>query len=78
MARRLKQMVQVLHTALTSSTSPHTKMLHQEWLRLFGAIYGEPSKGKTDGTKALLRAYELDGTLKIPSWSARCSSTRRV
>ena len=38
-------------------------MLHAEWLRLFGAIYGEPSKGKTDGTKALLRAYQVDGTL---------------
>ena len=58
-----KTVVAALYHALLTSASAHTKMLHTEWLRLFGAIYGEPSKGKTAGTKALRRAYGLDGAL---------------
>lgn len=58
-----KHMVAVLHELLVGSASPHTKMLHDEWLRLFGAIYGEPSKGKTKGARVLASAYEVEGEL---------------
>lgn len=58
-----RQMVAVLHRLLTKSTSARTKMLHGEWLRLFGAVYGEPSKGKTKGGKALVSAYDVEGDL---------------
>jgi hypothetical protein len=58
-----KAMVAALHLALTQTPSAHTQMLHAEWLRLFGAIYGEPSKGKSAGAKALAKAYNLDSDL---------------
>jgi SAM-dependent methyltransferase len=56
------EVVNALYSALLKSESAHTAMLYGEWLRLFGAIYGEPSKGKTAGTKALAKAYGLSGS----------------
>lgn len=48
-----------LHEALVKSTSPRTETLYAEWLRLFGAIYGEPSKIKRKAVAELASDYDL-------------------
>jgi N-6 DNA Methylase len=50
--------VQALHDALGSPSS-RTRTLHAEWLRLFGAIYGDQSNVSRPAVRALAATYDL-------------------
>jgi hypothetical protein len=54
-----REVVNALNATLRDEVSPRTAMLYEEWLRLFGAIYGEPSKVKKRAISELAEAYDL-------------------
>jgi hypothetical protein len=54
-----RDLVGALYTALIESPTPRTEMLYREWLRVFGAVYGEPSAVKKNAVAALGEAYDI-------------------
>ena len=52
-----RTVVVALDRALYSPSSGRTSMLYAEWLRIFGAIYGDKSKVKRSAVKALADIY---------------------
>jgi SAM-dependent methyltransferase len=55
-----RAVVAALDAALQAPSSTRTTMLYTEWLRLFGAIYGDKSKVKPTNIKALASIYEVN------------------
>lgn len=55
-----RELVKALDAALRTPTSKRTTMLHTEWLRLFGAIYGDTSKVTKSAVKALATTYGVE------------------
>jgi SAM-dependent methyltransferase len=55
-----RAVVAALDAALQAPSSSRTTMLYTEWLRLFGAIYGDKSKVKRASIKALASVYDVD------------------
>jgi SAM-dependent methyltransferase len=56
-AETARAVVRALDAALKSPASPRTETLYTEWLRLFGAIYGQGSKVKQAAVRALASTY---------------------
>ena len=59
-AATAREAVGALAGALRGDTCARTRMLYEEWLRLFGAVYGEPSKVKKRAIAELATAYALE------------------
>lgn len=58
-AEMARDLVGALYAAVIGSPSPRTEMLYREWLRVFGAVYGEPSAVKKTAAAALGEAYDI-------------------
>jgi hypothetical protein len=58
-AEMARNLVGTLYAALIESPTPRTEMLYREWLRVFGAVYGEPSAVKKTAVAALGEAYDI-------------------
>lgn len=55
-----RTVVGALDQALQGTSSDRTTMLYAEWLRVFGAIYGDKSKVKRAAVKALADTYGVE------------------
>jgi hypothetical protein len=55
-----RTVVGALDRALRTPSSTRTSVLYTEWLRIFGAVYGEANKVKRAAVKALADTYDVD------------------
>lgn len=51
--------VQALYGALSDTTNPKAKMLHEEWLSLFGVVCGADNLKSTESLKPLVELYAV-------------------
>lgn len=58
-ANTARRVVQALNAAVKAPASPRTETLHREWLRHFGAVYGERGKVKRSAVTHLARIYDV-------------------
>jgi SAM-dependent methyltransferase len=58
-ANTARRVVRALNAAVKAPDSPRTGTLHREWLRHFGAVYGESGKVKRSAVTHLARTYDV-------------------